>query len=113
MLDIPINLSYLQGRAQAWREKSFPAEHRTAPLQALGVCEEAGELAHAVLKMEQGIRGTREEHLAAVADACGDIFIYMTGVCSALDINLEIAIKEAWEQVEQRDWSKNKKDGLT
>ena len=108
-----INLSYLQGQAEAWREHSFPPEHRTAVLQALGVCEEAGELAHAVLKMEQGIRGTTEEHKAAAADAAGDIVIYLTGLCSALGINLEEAIYNAWDEVKQRDWSKNKGDGVT
>lgn len=106
-------LSYLQGKAELWRENSFPEEHRTAVLQALGVAEESGELAHAILKMEQGIRGTRKEHLEAAADAVGDIVIYLTGVCSALGINIGTAVSEAWEQVEKRDWSKNKKDGLT
>lgn len=108
-----MDLTYIQEQTQAWREQSFPAEHRTAPLQALGVCEEAGELAHAVLKMEQGIRGTREEHIAAAQDAVGDIVIYLMGLCTSLDINLEWCIAIAWAEVEQRDWSKNKQDGVT
>src|SRR4051812_46355062 len=106
-----MNLIQLQHDTQMWREKSFPAEHRTAPLQALGVCEEAGELAHAVLKMEQGIRGEREDHLLEAEDAVGDICIYLMGLCEALGLSFESCIAGAWSQVQQRDWSQHKNDG--
>lgn len=107
------SLYILQRRSQEWRENSFPPEHRTAPLQALGVCEEAGELAHAVLKLEQGIRGTREHHIMTAADAVGDIIIYLAGVCSALELDLENCVADAWHEVSQRDWSKNKETGVS
>jgi NTP pyrophosphatase (non-canonical NTP hydrolase) len=81
-------------------------------LQALGVCEEAGELAHAVLKMTQGIRGTEKEHLNEAADAVGDIVIYLAGLCSSLELSLQACVDEAWLQVLERDWSKNKETGV-
>lgn len=105
-------LRFLQQESQQWRKHSFPPEHRTAPLQALGVCEEAGELAHAVLKMTQGIRGNEQEHTDAAADAVGDIIIYLSGVCTSLNIDMETAVKDAWRGVASRDWSKNKVDGV-
>ena len=101
----------IQFESADWRRKNFPEEHRTAALQVLGVCEEAGELAHAVLKMTQGIRGTEAEHRADAADALGDIFIYMCGVADELNIDLEAEIKETWQRVAMRDWTTNPGDG--
>lgn len=107
-----IDLAQIQRDTQEWREKCFPPEHRTPELQALGVCEEAGELAHALLKMKQGIRGDRIEHMAAIADAAGDIVIFLMGLCSSLDLDLETCIGAAWEQVARRNWALFKDDGL-
>lgn len=104
-------LDFLQYMAQMWREHSFPPEHRTAVLQALGVCEESGELAHATLKRETGIRGTDEEHAASERDAVGDIVIYLTGFCSSRGYSLQECVEEAWQGVCKRDWSQYKEDG--
>lgn len=112
-------LTYLQEKTQIWRENSFPPEDRTAPLQALGVAEEyfelglaCGRLSHATLKMKQGIRGSKAEHVAAAEDAIGDMAIYLMGVCSSLDLDFATCILKAWDEVQQRDWSKNKQDGI-
>lgn len=104
-------LKFLQDESQKWREHSFPPEHRTAVLQTLGVCEESGELSHAVLKREQGIRGTDEEHAASERDAVGDIAIYLAGFCSSRGYDFEGCVREAWAGVCKRDWSKYKTDG--
>lgn len=105
-------LAELQSDTQIWREKNFPPEHRTPELQTLGVCEEAGELAHAVLKMRQGIRGTHEQHIAAIEDAAGDITIYLCGLFSNLGLDLEAAVSKAWTEVQTRDWKENPQDGV-
>ena len=73
----------------------------------LGVCEEAGELCHAHLKAEQGIRGTQDEHLEAKKDAIGDIVIYLADYCSQQGIDLERSIENTWAKVKQRDWKQN------
>jgi NTP pyrophosphatase (non-canonical NTP hydrolase) len=104
-------LRFLQDESQKWREHSFPPEHRTAVLQALGVSEESGELSHAVLKREQGIRGTDEEHATAEQDAVGDIIVYLAGFCTSRGYDLEHCVKLAWAGVCKRDWSKYKGDG--
>ena len=54
----------------------------------LGICEEAGELCHAQLKKEQGIRGTIEQHDAAMKDAVGDIMIYAINYLSGIDAQI-------------------------
>ena len=67
----------LQDTLWAWQAKNFgtqaPARHAL-----LGMCEEAGELVHSVLKFSQGIRGTELAHQEAMLDALGDIVVYLT-----------------------------------
>lgn len=95
-----------------WREHCFPPQHRSPVMQALGVAEEAGELAHAILKMEQGIRGSEAQHVNEAIDAVGDIIIYLSGIASSLGFDLETAVKTAWSEVASRDWSKHKETGI-
>jgi NTP pyrophosphatase (non-canonical NTP hydrolase) len=66
-------------RHAVWINHNFPT---TTPWeQVTGVMEEAGELAHAILKRQQGIRGTKEALEAEMQDAIGDLLIYSNGVC--------------------------------
>jgi NTP pyrophosphatase (non-canonical NTP hydrolase) len=99
----------MQLEARAWRQKNFPEDTRTGVHQALGVCEEAGELAHHVLKDSQQIRGN--EHLAGIKDSVGDIVIYLSGLCDYYGIDLQSAVMDSWAQVKQRDWVKNPETG--
>jgi NTP pyrophosphatase (non-canonical NTP hydrolase) len=68
------------------------------------VAEEMGELAHAVLKQSQGIRGTREDHDADMRDAIGDIVIYLAGLCSAKGWDLDKIVETTAYEVMRRDW---------
>lgn len=106
-----MDLKVLQREAGKWREANFAPEKRDAVRETLGVCEEAGELAHAVLKMDQGIRGDTEKHMLDAEDAIGDIVIYLTGVCDELQLHLHACVAEAWDRVQQRDWIKNPETG--
>lgn len=65
----------LQIEQAEWAQRNFGDRPATDP--ALGLIEEVGELAHAILKRSQGIRGTAEEHTAAIIDAIGDCAIYL------------------------------------
>jgi NTP pyrophosphatase (non-canonical NTP hydrolase) len=104
-----VNLTQLQNEQAAWAERNFGTV--TVDSQLLGVMEEVGELAHAVLKSEQGIRGSRELHNAEAADATGDIVIYLAGVASTLGIDMEQAVTDTWASVSQRDWRKHPETG--
>ena len=125
-----LTLKQLVEERNAWVDKNFPpVEVAFSDLtdNALGVAEEAGELAHAVLKWKQGIRGSSEEHWAEVFDAAGDIIVYLAGVVEearkqlvregiiersqAQGYTLQDALEYAWGQVRERDWQKNRKDG--
>lgn len=106
-----INLKQIQKQQGEWQNKNFPYDTNTTKLMcALGVSEEAGELAHAVLKHVQSIRGMGdiEAARAKVKDAIGDIAIYAMGVCNQFDLNIEDCIQDTWcEVVLKREWKTN------
>jgi NTP pyrophosphatase (non-canonical NTP hydrolase) len=109
------SLHKLQTERAEWAARNFP--NAGAKEHALGVCEEAGELAHAVLKMAPGlqdggsIRGDEESLMAEAADAIGDCIIYLAGVATDLGLALDQCVEDAWNQVKQRDWENNRVDG--
>jgi NTP pyrophosphatase (non-canonical NTP hydrolase) len=100
----------LQLEQGLWQEMNFPnsTEHQCF----YGIVEEIGELSHALLKMDQGIRGTKAEHMAEVKDAIGNIVIYLAGLCSKRGISLQEAVEMAWSEVKERDWVKYPKTGV-
>jgi len=85
MLEI---LQTLQNEQAVWSEKNFGEQPPTAPL--LGLIEEVGELAHAVLKRNQGIR-TGENHIEQMKDAIGDIVIYAADYATRQGFQLDAA----------------------
>lgn len=100
-----MNLRYVQKLVGEWATRNFPTEKRITSLRCtLGVSEETGELAHAILKRDQGIRGTEEEHIAAAKDAIGDIAVYIMHLCHVEGWDLEAIICETAEHVTRRDW---------
>jgi NTP pyrophosphatase (non-canonical NTP hydrolase) len=105
-------LHNMQLEHKVWVEHNFPNSTELW-VPALGVAEEAGELCHAILKMSQGIRGTKQEHRAAVEDAVGDICIYLMDLCNKMDLSFELSILRTWREVRQRDWIKYPKNGRT
>jgi NTP pyrophosphatase (non-canonical NTP hydrolase) len=70
--------------------------------------EELGELCHAHLKHEQGIR-TTEDHRKAKWDAVGDIIIFLADYCNIEGINLQQALGSTWVDVQMRDWKQDPK----
>jgi NTP pyrophosphatase (non-canonical NTP hydrolase) len=92
-----------------WAQKNFG--DRDPYSSVLGVMEEVGELCHAMLKMKQGIRGSKEKHMASIKDAIGDIQVYLMDVCTGFDLDYHDCLEETWNQVMLRDWTKNKRDG--
>lgn len=62
----------------------------------LGMGEELGELKHSILKGCQCIRGTKEEHTAAVRDAIADVGIYAMGYMESCNIRSYSEIVRAY-----------------
>ena len=100
----------LQSDLAVWQYHNFDAQ----PLwtQVMGATEEIGELSHAVLKKEQGIRGMDcDDYLDAAGDAVADCMIYLIQVCTALKLDALTLLGETAKEVMQRDWVKYPKTG--
>ena len=104
-----MNLAKLQLDVGTWSRHNFVNQDPDDPL--LGLTEELGELAHAHLKLKQGIRGKPAEHIAAKQDAVGDIMIYLADYCERNGLDLEACVVDAWAIVSKRDWRKNATTG--
>jgi NTP pyrophosphatase (non-canonical NTP hydrolase) len=79
----------------------------------LGAVEEIGELSHAQLKGEQGIRHAPYEILEKKKDAVGDVIIYLINYCNANGFTLLECMKQAWNEIKNRNWNDNKINGVT
>lgn len=113
----------LQREVLNWTIRNFKDGKPLWPV--MGQSEEIGELfetilllhfsssriTRAALKMDQGIRGTREEHLAKMKDAIGDTVIFLNDVCNKYHINFADCISMALEEIKQRDWVANSHTG--
>lgn len=105
-----MNLRQVQAEQGEWSKRNF--DNRKPYMPILGAAEEVGELSHAFLKMEQGIRGKREEHIANMKDAVGDCVIFLMDLCNQMDWDFEEIVDTTWNQVKQRDWKKNSHAGV-
>jgi NTP pyrophosphatase (non-canonical NTP hydrolase) len=107
----PFDLNKLQDKLERWTIANFGPKKDRKPVAyrtILGAYEELGELSHAHLKKEQGIRGTEEEHDANARDAIGDTIFYLIDYCNLHGWNLEEILNETWENVRERDWTKER-----
>lgn len=100
-----MNLLEIQREQEEWSNRNFTDKKPYQPI--LGAAEEVGELAHAYLKMEQGIRGTKEEHLAAMKDAIGDCAIFLMDFCNQMGWEYEKIVRDTWDQVKKRNWKED------
>lgn len=105
-----MELREFQREHKQWVNHNFPDQPSWQP--ALGVCEEAGELAHAELKGAQNIRGQTGQNTAKAADAVGDLMIYLASYCNAKGLDLNACLVTAWKEVKLRDWIKYPKNGV-
>ena len=101
-------LALIQQNLFKWQREQFgntPLAHL-----ALGVAEEVGELSHAILKRDQGIRGfdDKKKFEEAVADAIADTAIYSINLCSTLGIDYETVLTEVSKKILQRKWNAKK-----
>jgi NTP pyrophosphatase (non-canonical NTP hydrolase) len=98
-----MEIKEMQRHHKHWVDHNFPNQKPHDAL--LGICEEAGELCHAHLKRDQGIRGMDPEtYVEAASDALGDIFIYMLSYANANGFDLQDCIEATFLKVMDRDW---------
>lgn len=105
-----MDLRQFQEEHKRWRDHNFPTFRETDGL--LGVVEEVGELAHAHLKMQQGIRGGEDKFRADAEDAIGDILVFLMSYCNTNDFVLADCLERAWNEVKDRDWIKYPETGV-
>ena len=104
-----LGLNELQETMKPWVKHNFGDRPSHQPL--LGVAEEVGELCHAHLKQEQGIR-VNEDQENAGRDAVGDILIYLADYCNDRKWDMEEILFLTWEHVSKRDWKANPATGV-
>lgn len=94
-------LLIIQGKT--WNETP-PSLNREDVSKCLKIQDAIGRLSHHMLKQMQGNRGSHEFHQEAMADAIGDIAIFLLGLSSDLGIDFEVLVQETWAAVSRRDW---------
>ena len=82
-----MNIEEFLDQQRAWLKHNFPSSGPDH--QLMGIVEEVGELTHAILKSEQKIRGTEQQHEEAMRDAIGDILIYSSAYCITSDLSVD------------------------
>jgi NTP pyrophosphatase (non-canonical NTP hydrolase) len=107
------DLSVIQHQAAEWVREQFPhmSEDELGLAHALGVAEEYFELGQAIqplvraaLKRKNQIR--RESYdVSAVADAVGDVMVFLGQLAHSFGLDLGDVVKRTWEQVRGRDWN--------
>lgn len=78
-----------------------PADFDADISSLLGVIEEVGEIAFAVLTKDP----------KEIEDGIADTFVYLLDFCARNGYDGEKSLKTTWEKVKQRDWKKDPKRG--
>lgn len=104
------DLSSLQVHLVRWQVRNFGGASAFEMLA--GATEELGELAHAILKHHQKIRGYEDEQVFRedAGDAIADVIVYLTQLCTLLRLDLGVLFTETAKQVMERDWKQNPSD---
>lgn len=106
-----ITLRQLQDEQKTWVAHNFGARPVLQPF--IGMVEELGELAHAILKLWQGIRGSPEELEAEAKDALADLIVFACDYATSRGWDLETLLGDTWAEVKQRDFKKYPRNGRT
>jgi len=92
----------LQETMRPWYDYNFPNTETWEPI--LGALEELGELAHAHLKGNQGIRHTSDEIAAKKKDAIGDVIVFLIHYSILNGWELQDLLETVVAEVVKRDW---------
>ena len=99
-----MDLERMQGEIKAHMESQ--GVKQTPELMLIGALEELGEVAHALLKYQQGIIVPKpEKFLAEIADGVGDVIIYLSQLCEEMGLSLETSVMETADRVLNRTYA--------
>jgi NTP pyrophosphatase (non-canonical NTP hydrolase) len=108
-----VSIRDTQAEILAWSTRNFGARVPIAydVSSFLGMVEEVGEIAHAVLKMSQGIKGSRAKHEADVIDGIADLMVFTLDFAARNGLDAEKALEQVWAKVKLRDFTQDKQVG--
>lgn len=93
------DLREFQYEVDDWHKSNFPQE---ADASTLVLVEEVGELARAVIKGRQGVRGGQDRWTDEKAKEAGDVLISLIAFCNQNGIDLAAAATSRWKTVGAR-----------
>lgn len=93
---VPLTARWQEPLAE-WQRRELPCEDegRQRLRVALGVAEEAGEVARCVLKGDQGIRGGASLWDRKCGGEIGDVAVYLMQLCTLMGFDFEDCVDEA------------------
>lgn len=96
-----------------WQQRELPCEDEAKQRLrlALGVAEEAGEVARCVLKGDQGIRGGADAWRAKLGGEIGDVVIYLIQLATLNDLDFEECVEGAVCKVLARRFASAEESG--
>lgn len=106
-----LDLDKLQAEVKEWSVRNFGDPQGDTRSSALVVNEEAGEVARAVVKKRQGIRGTDAEWDAKLMEESADTVIALCELAGIAGFSLQTVIAERWGVVRNRDFVTDKVSG--
>lgn len=95
-LKMSLNFAQLQVEHNEWAKHNFDVvrpNREGAWKSVMGVMEELGELSHSLLKQNQGIRGSFEQHEEKAKDAVGDMVVFLADLCSNMGWNFQTIVE--------------------
>ena len=75
-------------------------------IEYLLLTEEVGELSKSIRKEKYTIDKSKADHYDTVSSEIADVFIVLTSICNALNINLFEAVVNKEKENIKRPWSK-------
>lgn len=93
------DLRQFQYDVDDWHKANFPQE---ADESTLVLVEEVGELARAVIKGRQNVRGGQDRWREEKAKEAGDVLISLLAFCNQNGIDLAAATTVRWKTVGNR-----------
>jgi len=111
-----IHLKEIQMNLAMWQKQNFPERLLSNKDQhliqlALGMNEEAGEVAHSVLKRSQGIREDQSTD-DLIEDGIIENFIYGMQMLTAINRDVESALIKVVNEILKRNWIKFPVNGV-
>jgi NTP pyrophosphatase (non-canonical NTP hydrolase) len=97
---------------QAYTGNTGDFQATSSPMYILQIMKNLGKVAHAHLKLKQGIRVT-EDHIGNCKKYCAMVLESVQYFCLNEEFELDSLVNTTWDSVKQRDWKKFPKNGRT